>query len=76
MTPELIQWVNEQSNHQLKRDGLTKGIEIAVGFAEWLLKNNMAQNGFGGWGRGSLNVNVIGSSTEELLIEFLKTIEK
>lgn len=38
----------------------------AIEFAEWLRKNNMSHNGFGGWGGGKINVNFYGSKTTDL----------
>lgn len=44
---------------------------LPIAFAEWLLKNNMIPNGFGGWGGGYLNVNYYGSKTKDLYKLFL-----
>ena len=47
-------------------------VSETIEFAEWLLKNNMSPNGFGGWGGGRLNVNYYGSKTSDLYKIFLK----
>ena len=45
--------------------------EVAVAFANWLIKNNMRPDGFGGWS-GRINTNYYGSKTEDLYKLFEK----
>jgi hypothetical protein len=46
------------------------GVSDAIEFAEWILKNNMCPDGFGGWGGGRINVNYYGSKTADLYKHF------
>lgn len=40
--------------------------EVAVAFAEWLLSEHASFNGFGGWNMKRYNVNLYGSSSEDI----------
>lgn len=53
-------------------DYLNSNMNNAIEFAEFLCKNNMSPDGFGGWSGGKLNVNYYGSKTKQLYELFIK----
>lgn len=46
--------------------------EICIKLMEWLRKNNMSPDGFGGWVGGKINTNLHGSKDHQLLKLFKK----
>lgn len=49
--------------------------DVCIKLMEWLIKNNMSPDGFGGWGGGKINTNLHGSKSVQLLKLFKKETE-